>query len=188
MNAAPYSARRLAASSTILGACLLLGAMMGCGDDNPVKPPNPGPKYLASSTPQNTLENLRRAYTTRDSTGYDSLFDPRYQGTSIQSGMPLIAFTYSDERRHIGALANAASITSVELFFPPLTRTTDLGDPPGWATIQVQNVLLQVNDGTSSLNLEPDETMEFKFAPTTPSAGSPTDTTWHVIRWTEIAP
>ena len=180
------AASRLAASSTIL-ACLILTAMVGCSD-NPVKPLPPGPKYLPSSTPQNTLENLRRAYTTRDSTGYDSLFDFAYQGISVRSGFPPDSFTYSDERLHIAVLAKRTSITSVQLIFPASTRSTDLGDPPGWATLSMSSPFLAIIDNPSSLVIEASEQMEFKFIPSTPSAGSPTDTTWHIIRWTEIAP
>jgi hypothetical protein len=182
------SSRRSRLRFMVLGSCLLLGALTGCGSDNPVNPQPPGPKYLASSTPQNTLENLRRAYTTRDSTGYDSLFDAGYVGTSYDpSNLNPLTFTRADEKRHVAALAHATSVTSVLLYFPPtVIRETDGADPPGWATISMQNMQLSIEDTPSSLNLVPGGTWEFKFAPTTPSVGSPTDTTWHVVRWTEL--
>jgi hypothetical protein len=48
-------------------------------------------------------------------------------------------------------------------------------------------VRLEINGIPSSYSLaSTNELIEFKFEPTTPSAGSPTDTTWHIIRWTEI--
>jgi hypothetical protein len=188
MSTAPS---RFTSSSTIL-ACLLIGAMVGCSD-NPVKPLPSGPKYLASSTPQNTLENLRRAYTTRDTTGYDSLFDAAYIGTSIDQRDPsptLKMFTKGDEALHIRALAEG-SISVSRLQFPPsLIRTSDAADTLGWATIPISFVFLEIEDfsvGTSWV-ISPDDVMEFKFRPTTPSPGSPTDTTWHIVRWSEVQP
>jgi hypothetical protein len=173
-------------------ACLLFGAMAGCSD-NPVKPLPSGPKYLASSTPQNTLENLRRAYTTRDTTGYDSLFDAAYAGTSIDERDPsptLKMFTKADESLHIRALARSR-VSKIVLQFPPsMTRTTDGADPPGWATIPLSFVFLEVSDDASGTDwiTDPFATMEFKFQPTSPSPGSPTDTTWHIVRWSEVQP
>ena len=169
---------------------VLLAFLVGCSKDNPVKPVQPGPKYLPSSTPLNTLENLRRAYTTRDSTGYDSLFDVEYTGSSIdQSDQSNIVLSKSDEARHINALARTTTITNITLSFPPnLVRFADLGDPPGWATVSVASLRLEITDGDLSLAIRANETMDFKFRPTTPSPGSPTDTTWHVARWIEVAP
>jgi len=89
--------------------------------------------------------------------------------------------------RHIDALARSFSIANVSLAFPPsMVRETDGGDPPGWATIRLQNVLIEINDSPSSYHVIPSGTQEFKFEPTTPSALSPTDTTWHIVRWTEL--
>jgi hypothetical protein len=185
MNATPS---RPATTFTILGACLLLAVMMGCGKDNPVMPKNPGPKYPPSSTPQLTLESMAMAYSSRDSTGYDSLFDAAYAGVSFDPvSMVALNFTKADEAQHIAALARTHSIVSAVFQAPPnLVRERDGADPPGWATITVQNVLVEVTDNVNTLTIIPSETMEFKFAPTTPSLGSPTDTTWHIIRWIEL--
>jgi len=175
---------------TTAAAVVLLTFFAGCGKDNPVKPIQQGPKFLASSTPFNVLFNLKQAYTSRDSTGYDSLFDVTYTGTSIdQSDATVLNFTKSDEARHIHFLANEPSITSVVLDFPPiLTRYTDLGDPPGWATVSTSPQHLEINTSFTSYAIHPNETMVFKFLPTTPSPGSPTDTTWHIVRWQELSP
>jgi len=172
----------------ILGSCLLLGALTGCGDDNPAKPPNLQPIYVPSSTPQNTLQNLVQAYTHRDSTGYDSLFDASYAGTSYEPvTMNPLTFTKADEARHINSLAQTATISGISLNFPPvLNRDTDAADPPGWATISIPYFTLEIIDAVNSRIVIPGETMEYKFAPTAPSVGSPTDTTWHIVRWTEL--
>jgi hypothetical protein len=171
-------------------AVVLVAFLMGCGKDNPVKPAQPALKYLPSSTPFNTLENLRRAYINRDSTGYNMLFDVNYIGSSTdQSDHTTITLSRSDEARHIHFLANDASITSIDLQFPPgLVRFTDLADPPGWATVSISSPHLDIEDGASSLAIYANETMDFKFLPTSPSPGSPTDTTWHIVRWQEVSP
>ena len=171
-------------------AVVLLALFVGCGKDNPAKPTLPGPKYLPSSTPFNVLDNLKVAYTTRDSTGYDSLFDVNYTGSSIdQTDASVLNFSRSDEARHINALARTRTISSIRLDLPPsMTRTRDAGDPPGWASVQPYGLVIEIDDGPMSMFLQTgtSETMEFRFAPTTPSPGSPTDTTWHIVRWTEI--
>ncbi|HYQ89658.1 MAG TPA: hypothetical protein VEU09_08535 [Candidatus Binatia bacterium] len=171
-------------------AVVLVAFLMGCGKDNPVKPMQPGPKYLPSSTPLNVLYNLQRAYTSRDSTGYDSLFAADYTGSSTdQSDNSQLTFSKSDEALHIQFLANQASITSIDLQFPPgLVRYTDLGDPPGWATVSTASMHLEINTSATSYAIYPNETIDFKFRPTMPSPGSPTDTTWHIVRWLELAP
>lgn len=184
---------RYSPMAAALCAWALLAAISGCGKDNPVKPQIQPPKYLPSSTPQNTLENLRRAYTSRDTTGYDSLFAISYTGTSVDNtalgGGAVLNFTKSDEERHIGALARTTSITSIILQFPPaLSRYTDAGDPPGWATVQVSSPRIEIYGNSISMGIHSNETMDFKFAPTSPSPGSPTDTTWKIVSWVELAP
>ena len=172
----------------ILGTCLLLEAFVGCGGDNPVKSGLPGSKYPPSSTPQNVLAHMAIAYSSRDSTGYDSLFDASYTGASYDPfNMNVLTFTKADEAAHIAFLARYQSITSVSLTYPSsVLREADGADPPGWATISVQNMHLEIEDTPNSIVLLPTGTWQFKFAPTTPSVGSPTDTTWHIVRWTEF--
>ena len=170
---------------------VLLAFLVGCSKDNPVKQILPqAPRYLPSSTPLNTLEDMRRAYTNRDTTEYDALFDRDYNGSSIDQtapGSPMLMFTWSDEARHINALARTTTITSITFSFPPnLSRFTDLSDPPGWGTVDASGLTLEISDGSTTLEVSRSETMQFKFRPTTPSPGSPTDTTWQIVRWTEI--
>ena len=171
-------------------AVVLLIALAGCGG-NKLIPPSPGPKYLPSSTPLNVLRNMQIAYSTRDSTAYDSLFDAAYVGTSIDNTPPgpmLLSLTKADEVQHIGALARQISISSVRLQFPPtLLRSRDVSDPQGWATIQLNSLILEIDDTPATLSIGNSESMEFKFIPTAPAPGSPTDTTWHIVRWIEIA-
>ncbi len=185
-------ARRSAPGVAILCAWIFLAAISGCGKDNPVKPQIQQPKYLPSSTPQNTLENLRRAYTSRDSMGYDSLFDGSYTGSSIDQSGPspvMLTFTKGDEARHIGSLARTVSISSIALQFPPaLSRFRDAGDPPGWETVDMSSMRLEIDDNSTSLDTGSNELIEFKFKPTSPSPGSPTDTTWKIIQWIEVKP
>lgn len=156
-----------------------------------MKPIIQGPRYLPSSTPQNVVINLQRAYSTRDSTGYDSLFDAAYVGTTIDlfatGPDSLMTFSKADEALHISALARATTITGITVQYPPtLLRERDGADPPGWATVPVNGARIEIDDNPASLITSPSEAMQFKMAPTTPSAGSPTDTTWHIVRWTEL--
>jgi len=172
-------------------ALILLAAITGCGKSNPVKPPLPQPKYAPSSTPQNALYNLRLAYATRDSSGYDSLFDAAYVGTSIDQSDPtpaLITFTKADESLHIRALAQRSTISTISFVFPAtLRRDTDAADTLGWATVDMYPFQIEIEDGPTSFIVGPLEYMSFKLRPVTPSPGSPTDTTWHIVRWTEAA-
>jgi len=171
---------------------VLLAFLVGCSKDNPVKPVQPGPKYPPSSTPFNTLGNLRLAYVTRDTTGYDSLFDPAYIGTSINHSDPsptLVTFTRVDEAAHIAALARTSTITGIHFIFPPtLTREIDTADTLGWVTVNMYPFQIEIDDGPTSFLAGPLDQMSFKLRPTSPSPGSPTDTTWHIVRWIEVAP
>ncbi len=170
-------------------SAVLLAAPAGCGSDkgtNPIQ--SHGPRYPILSSPQNVLVSMELAYSARDSSAYDSLFDSTYVGTSFDpNNLNQLNFTKADERRHVSALARTPSIVNVSVQFPhPLIRETDGADPPGWATIHIQNALIEISDSPSSVFITPNVTQEFKFEPTTPSAGSPTDTTWHIVRWTEL--
>jgi len=173
-----------------LVAVVLLIAAAGCGSDHKrIVGPDPAPAYSVPSSPLAVLDNLSLAYSSRDSTECKLLYDDNYVGTSTdQSDGSSLTFSKANEVGHVGALAKIHSITTVLLQFPPgLTRFTDAGDPPGWATIQVLNLNLVIEDSPTSLYLNNSGEMnEFKFVPTTPAADSPTDTTWKIIRWTEI--
>jgi len=174
-----------------LTAVILLIAIAGCGGKKTTGPAGLPQQYLPLSTPSNVLINMSLAYSARDTTEYAALFDSAYAGVSTdQSDGSVLNFTKSDEAQHISALARHTSITTVRLQLPPsLLRFTDGVDPPGWATVQFAPGVgfnVEIDDTPSSLYLTSNTTNEFKFVPTTPAAGSPTDTTWKVIRWTEI--
>ena len=135
---------------------------------------------------------MMEAYSSRDSIGYTRLFDAAYLGQSLNPIDPInprIEFDWPDEQRHIQALAEKATITAVNLNFgSSLALFHDLGDPPGWATIQTSAMQLEILDGADVFRTPAYVLEEFKFIPTTPDAASSTDTTWKIIRWTEIAP
>ncbi len=175
-----------------LSPVVLALVVMACGEDNPVNV-IPGAKYLTPSSPQSVLFNLKQSYTSRDSVAYDSLFDAFYQGASLDQGAPggpqILNFTKVDEAQHIAALARTTTIRSITLDFgSSLIRYSDGADPPGWATIQIADPHLEIDDTERFTTIQPNETMRFKFVPTTPAPGSPTDTTWKIIRWEEVAP
>ena len=188
------SSRRLAGRLVV--AAVLLGAVFvtGCGKKKHyiTAPVPPRSLYEEPVAPEAVLRNLALAYSTRDSTEYKSLFDENYQGTSIDQAAPsppTLTYTKADEARHIAALAKSATITSIELRLTlALARFTDVGDPPGWASIQNPIQLLAIYDGADAYVVDLGrEYTEFKFIPTTPAPSSPSDTTWKIIRWTEIA-
>ena len=173
-----------------LTAVILLIAVAGCGGKKTTGPREnlrPYRPYLVPATPKSVLYNMQIAYSNRDSIAYKSLFDSLYAGLSTdQSDGSMLNFTKADEAQHIAALARSRSITMCSITFPPsLQWFTDSGDPAGWATIQIYPVVIQIDDNPTSMTTGPNETMEFKFVPTTPAAGSPTDTTWKIIRWSE---
>jgi len=178
---------RLATTSITLALWAIVCGNVGCSDDKIVRP-ELQPKYAPSSTPHNTLANMAKAYETRDSTGYDSLFDAAYTGTSFDPNTMLgLSFTKADEAQHIAKLASTPTIFAVTFEYPVnAPRFRDGADPPGWATITLTSPLIEIYDASNVLLVDPNVSMEFKFSPTTPSPGSPTDTTWHIVRWVEI--
>jgi hypothetical protein len=180
---------------TLLTAAVALAfAMDGCGHDrvmvgNP--PPIPPRIYPLLLDPYSVMDALRTAYGRRDSAEIKLLYDMNYQGTSIDQTDPapaVLNFNKADEVRHVVALAKDPTILHVSMV--PTTvmqRFTDLADPPGWSTIQNPIASLEVSSSTSSRTVDiANETMVFKFIPHTPDPTSATDTTWKIIRWTEV--
>lgn len=172
-------------------AALVLG---GCGseDDGPVKPPS-GATYPERTSPQNVLQALLLSYQNRDSTEYKSLHDSSYVGTSTDLNAPpdsqISTFTYADEAAHIAALRRESTITSVVLDFGPSSSWTRLAsdDPshPDWARIQmgIGSWRVEITDGSTIYSTQAINPMTYAFAPTVTSPG---DTTWRIIRWTEV--
>lgn len=169
--------------ATTLGGCIFsphTDKCKNCGTQPPIYP-----KLI---NPFTVLDALKLAYAARDSNEVKLIYDKGYQGVSFNpTTLDQLTFTKTDEIRHIQALYRTTSITSVDLSFPPsLVRTTASSDLPGWATITVQGMSVQINDSPTTYNLRPNETFEFKFIPTAPDSTSETDTTWKIVRWTEL--
>lgn len=175
----------------LLLTCIFLAtSMSGCIFDPPrgkTKPPDPPAQYYVRSTPEFVLLNYQTAYNNRDSAQYDSLYDDVYEGTSRDPASGVLStFHKRDEADHIAALAKSPTVASVRLVFGASLRFTDLSDPPGYATLTVQDTHLDLNvtEGTS-YSLIGNDIMVFKFKPRTPDPTSTTDTTWQIIGWTE---
>ncbi|HEY3155658.1 MAG TPA: hypothetical protein VGK76_03385 [Candidatus Eisenbacteria bacterium] len=146
------------------------------------------PKYLVPESPEFVMLNLKEAYTKKDSTGYKACFDPNYFGTSqdVVLQTPIDTLTFAKEAEHIASLARSAATVELELK-PAMVRSTDSGDPAGWALIQNPIQSLGVYDGGNSFIVTPtQEIIEFRFIPKTPDSSSPTDTTWKIVKWNEI--
>jgi len=179
-----------------LWVVLLSAALLaGCSGDNPTKPKPPsGPALSVRSTPQDVLKYLEYVYSNRDSVAIKSIYDSTYVGISTDmtnQTLQVLEFGYSDEVAHVAALARAHSISSVTLKFRNLIRLGS-GDVshPEWATIQVpgSNMLLEIEDGPEGFNLASAGITEaFSFKPTAPDSTSPTDTTWKIVRWSEVS-
>jgi len=165
---------------------------MGCifsphKDDSGNKPPPPI-VYPILANPELVLEALKTAYEARDSVEIGKIYDINYQGTSFDpADLSSLPFTRQDEIRHVQGLYRSTSILSISFNLPPsVVRERDLSDPPGWSTIHIQNMAIFIDDRPTSYNLIANGTWEFKFIPTAPDSTSPTDTTWKIVRWTEL--
>ena len=135
-----------------LAAIAFVGLLAGCGDDNPIKPP-PAIPYPTLNSPQNVLEALVRAYSSRDSVEYRKLFDSAYQGMSEDlRDATSVSFLIGDEVAHIQTLRNTRTITSIDLSLGTESSwarlpSDDLGHPE-WAVIQISGSQfhLEIND------------------------------------------
>lgn len=182
--------------ATLLTA-LLAAAFLSACDKNTLKPtPRPVDYYPVLSTPQNVLAALQLAYIFRDSVEYKALHDSSYAGTSTDQtappGTPL-QFTFADEVAHIVALARSNTVSRVRLSLGSPAAWTRLPSDdmahPDWAMIQIPgaNFDVEVTDGANTFSAGGAmEFLQFKFQPATPDSTSPTDTTWKIIRWTEV--
>jgi hypothetical protein len=168
-------------------AITLCGAVLaGCGKKDTVVGPPATPTYPALTSPVQVLEALRIAYIRKDSTEYKLLFDQGYVGASVDlsTQTPIDTLTFADEARHIAALARSTAVVELQLR-PNMVRLADPGDPPGWALIQNPIQSLAIYDGPNVFGVGvANETIEFRFIP---HSTSPTDTTWKIIQWSEIA-
>lgn len=175
----------------LLACCFAAGA--GCGKaKSAITGPKPAPGYLALTSPENALVTMIRAYANRDTTELGLVYDDAYQGTSLDTDdlYPVILnFNKRDEIQHVATLAHIPSITSVSVSLNPVIRRySDSADPAGWASLQNPIRAVEVNDGATSHSVYLSyETLTYKVIPTTPDGTSPTDTTWKIIRWSEVA-
>ena len=179
-------------------ASILLLALSGCIFSPKKKvgnPPIDKPSYSLPWSPDLVLQNYVKAYNYRDSTQMQLIYDDAYLGKSYDATQPIDLqtshFTKADEVSHTGRLYRDAAIQRVELSLGTnFLRSTDLGDPPGWATLQTNFQSLSVyviEDGqnnTYELH-KSGEAIVFKFIPKTPDSSSETDTTWKLIQWNE---
>jgi len=144
---------------------------------------------MIPSRPEFALHNLAEAYNHKDSTAYKGVFDDTYQASYLDQKDPspqLVTYYKDDEARHIAFLAKSNANVDMRLS-ATLTPYQDLGDPPGWMTIQVpfQSIAVSTIDSSFVVNMTQDY-LEMRFIPHTPDASSPTDTSWKVIKLTEV--
>jgi hypothetical protein len=176
---------------SLLVCCSALG--LGCGSKkSTLLGPSPAPPYPALTSPENALVAMIRAYARRDTVELGLVYDDGYQGTSIDQDdwAPVaLSFTKADELRHLAVLARTTSITKVSVNLNPVVRRyTDAADPAGWASIQNPIRTVEVEDGATLYSVYLSyETLTYKFVPATPDSTSPTDTTWKIVRWSEVA-
>lgn len=173
-----------------LVAVMAAGFLGGCGSDNkdPVEPPPPPPGL---NSPQNVLENLVLSYQARDSVKTRDLYDSSYVGTSTDlndpPGSQVSIFHYADEVRHVAVMARTATISSVLVDLGPraswIRMSSDDPSHPEWAMIQVSNYRIEVFDGGTVYSAPSINPMIYAFTPTVTAPG---DTTWKIVRWTEI--
>ena len=191
MPRAPFHSRLPPVRVLAVVVLAIAGTLVGCGKDKIVEPPlrRPGP-YPIIFTPYNVLDALRIAYQLRDSIEINLLYDDNYQGSSVDPADPLAAtltFGKYDEVRHVAKLAHTKIFSISLVMANGLQRFTDPSDPPGWATINNPFSTLEITDSVTTYQVNfSAESTQFKFIPHMPDPSSPTDTTWKMVRWTEV--
>lgn len=179
--------------STLLLIPAALALLSGCIFSPERKEPKPKPpiEYLAPTFPQNVLQNLIMAYVESDSIQTKIVYDEFYEGTSIDPSapIPLFNFTRANEVSHVKNLHDDPNIVSIFLDLGAPGTWERLGgnasDPPGWAIIPIPSQKIRIEDIARFTIWESvNRVIEYTFKPT---VSSPGDTTWTVVRWTEIA-
>ncbi|MGE5179190.1 MAG: hypothetical protein ACM3PF_08880 [Bacteroidota bacterium] len=144
-------------------------------------------EYPALTTPESTLMNVKYAWERRDSTRTKLIYADDYMGTSTdQADNSTLTFAKNQEVAAVAAMEQSTHVTRVTMDLKPATwnRFRYVSDPPGWTAIQMNGVNIQVDDnqyGTMVANN--DAFFEFKLKPA--SVSGP-DTTWAIVRWTEL--
>lgn len=174
-------------------AVLAIFVAAGCGILDPGQTHGHGggsSQYLDLKTPEHVMQNLSTAWHNRDSSETLQLYAPDYIGTSTDvTDNTSLNFTRDAEVGVVGALRRTASITTVNLILPAestWTHTTYQGDPASWRAIQfpAAAVIVQVYDPNGDWEAKSSTFLEFKFRPVSVSGA---DTTWGIVRWTEVA-
>lgn len=182
----------------LLVALAALAAMSGCifspDKKEPRKTGTPL-QYLKPISPRSALENLVAAYKNRDSVQTAVVYANDYTGTSTDPSLPtqIPAFTRTDEIRHVGRLKLDPNIVSVFLDLGATNTWQELpgyaSDPPEWKIIPINNQTVRIEDISRATTWQSqNQVIEYTFKPTAvPGAPAAEDTTWTVVRWTEIA-
>ncbi len=191
----------MAATVKRLPVILLLAALAllsGCIFSPEKKAPPktiPPLEYLKPISPSNALENLVAAYKNRDSVQTAVVYAIGYTGTSTDPSLPsqIPAFSRTDEIRHVGRLKLDPNIVSVFLDLGAPNTWQELpgyaSDPPEWRIIPINNQTVRIEDISRATTWQSqNQVIEYTFKPTAvPGAPAAEDTTWTVVRWTEIA-
>lgn len=191
----------MAATVKRLSVILFLAALTllsGCIFSPEKKAPRktvPKIEYLKPISPSSALQNLIAAYQNRDSVQTDLVYADDYDGTSTDPSLPtqIPAFSKADEVRHVGRLKLDPNIVSVFLDLGSLGTWQVLdgyaSDPPGWKIIPINNQTVRIEDISRATTWQSqNQVIEYTFKPTfVPGAPAEEDTTWTVVRWTEIA-
>jgi hypothetical protein len=170
-------------------AALLASSLAGCDSSTGPPPPPPPPpfQYPAPNSPGSALLIYKYAWELKDTVQVASILADDYQGSSTDQGDGItLTFTKADEVRALGGLTRDASVISVDVELgSPSTwhRFTYSSDPAGWATLLVANPRISMSRTLDEFMTGSSNTMEFTFRPVS-IAG--TDTTWSLVRWSEI--
>jgi hypothetical protein len=168
-------------------------AVAGCGDKvvdcKDCHGPFPVPfTYPALDTPQNVVLNLKYSWERRDSVRTREIYDDMYEGRSTDVDGTIL-FSKDQEVAVVWAMGRNQDILRVTFALQPQNTWLRLNyatDPAGWTAIQLPGVNIQVDDVVhGTLTASSMSFFEFKLKPTL-DAASPTDTTWKIVRWTEI--
>jgi len=177
--------------ASFLAVLIVALATGGCGRDKVLVGGTPTPPriYPLLVNPYSVMDALSTAYERRDTTEIKLLYDDAYQGSSIDQTDPapaVLTFFKADEVKHVAALARAPILNVTLMLSINMTRFNDPADPPGWTTIVNPITSLEMSDSSTTWRVDiPNEMMEFKFVPHTSNPTS-VDTTWKIVRWTEI--
>jgi hypothetical protein len=174
-----------------LSAAVLAFALGGCGNDDKVVTGGGGAIAILPTTPQNTLLLMVEAYVGRDSVATEGIYDVAYEGTSTDLASPTPAvynLTWFDEKHHVAVLKNNPNIANISVQLGSQTAWRRLppeaGDPQDWAVLQIDRANIQITDVSSGfLYQAQNNKMLYTFIPT---VAAPGDTTWKIVRWTEV--